>query len=125
EMVIAALRDRGLWDRGDDRARIQAVTKQIDQGDDKARTAAALNIWNASVPAPNTLVEVYLGSRGITVPIPASLRFHAALKHTPTGTVLPAMIALITGSDGAPIAIHRTYLARDGKGKADISPAKM
>jgi hypothetical protein len=36
------------------------------------------------------------------------------------------MIALVTrGSDRSPIAIHRTYLARDGAGKAPVMPQKM
>jgi hypothetical protein len=36
------------------------------------------------------------------------------------------MIALVTrGSDDTPIAIHRTYLARDGASKAPVDPQKM
>ena len=36
------------------------------------------------------------------------------------------MVALVTnGADGMPVAIHRTYLARDGDGKAPIDPQKM
>ena len=36
------------------------------------------------------------------------------------------MVALVTrGTDGAPLAIHRTFLARDGTSKAPIEPAKM
>jgi len=36
------------------------------------------------------------------------------------------MVALVTnGQDGTPIAIHRTYLARDGGGKAPVDPEKM
>jgi putative DNA primase/helicase len=36
------------------------------------------------------------------------------------------MIAMVTrGSDGAQLAVHRTFLARDGAGKAPVSPAKM
>ena len=36
------------------------------------------------------------------------------------------MVALVTqGVDGKPIAIHRTFLARDGNGKAPVEPAKM
>jgi putative DNA primase/helicase len=35
-------------------------------------------------------------------------------------------VALVTnGADGTPLAIHRTFLARDGAGKAPIDPAKM
>jgi hypothetical protein len=126
DQVLAILRDRGLWNSCDDRPHLQTVTRPIDRDDDdKDRTAAALAIWNTSIPAQNTLVEVYLRARGITVQVPASLRFHPSLKHTPTGTIWPAMIALITGADGSPIAIHRTYLALNGTGKADVTPAKM
>jgi hypothetical protein len=36
------------------------------------------------------------------------------------------MIGLITRApDDTPVAIHRTYLARDGRGKAPIEPQKM
>ena len=36
------------------------------------------------------------------------------------------MIALVTrGIDDNPVAIHQTFLARDGKGKAPVMPQKM
>jgi hypothetical protein len=36
------------------------------------------------------------------------------------------MIALVTrGADDAPLAIHRTFLARDGAGKAPVDPQRM
>ena len=36
------------------------------------------------------------------------------------------MIALVQdGATGAPIGIHRTFLRRDGSGKADVDPVKM
>ena len=36
------------------------------------------------------------------------------------------MVALVSrGPNDAPTAIHRTFLARDGGGKAPIDPAKM
>jgi phage/plasmid primase-like uncharacterized protein len=36
------------------------------------------------------------------------------------------MVALVThGTDGIPVAVHRTFLALDGKGKAPVDPAKM
>jgi hypothetical protein len=35
-------------------------------------------------------------------------------------------VALVTnGTDGRPLAIHRTFLARDGAGKAPVEPQKM
>jgi len=36
------------------------------------------------------------------------------------------MVALVTnGADGTPLAIHRTFLARNGGGKAPVDPQKM
>ena len=43
------------------------------------------------------------------------------------GAVLPVTaVGLVTrGSDDTPLAIHRTFLARDGSGKAPVDPQKM
>jgi putative DNA primase/helicase len=47
------------------------------------------------------------------------------LKH-PSGGIWPAMVALVAhGESGAPIAIHRTFLSREGAGKAPVEPNKM
>jgi putative DNA primase/helicase len=36
------------------------------------------------------------------------------------------MVGLVTrGTDGTPMAIHRTFLTRDGVGKAPVTPVKM
>jgi hypothetical protein len=36
------------------------------------------------------------------------------------------MVALVTrGTDDTPLAVHRTFLARDGGGKAPVEPTKM
>ena len=51
-----------------------------------------------------------------------ALRFRVDTPH-PEGGRLPALIALVSDGTGAPIAIHRTYLARDGA-KARVEPAK-
>jgi hypothetical protein len=130
EHVIAALRARGLWT--DDRrlhhlSRREAVPKGEPQGrqDDDKRIRDALAIWESAAPAGGTVVEAYLESRGLHVAMPPTLRFHAGLKH-PSGRRWPAMVALVTrGSDGTPLAIHRTFLAVTGAGKAPVDPAKM
>jgi hypothetical protein len=89
------------------------------------RTEAALAIWRGSRSADGTPVETYLRSRGLTIPVPISMRFHVGLKH-PSGSVWPVMVALVTrGVDCKPIGIHRTFLARDGSAKAPVEPAKM
>lgn len=129
--VIAALRSRGLWYHGD-RHQGRAIRQQsrrpvndLPGHDDARRTDGALRLWNASSPSPGTLAESYLRSRGLHLPVPQTIRFHAGLKH-PTGGIWPAMVALVThGPDDAPLAIHRTFLARDGAGKAPVVPQKM
>lgn len=85
---------------------------------------SALRRWRQSIPAEGTLVETYLRSRAIVIPPPPTLRFHPALPHKDTGTVWPAMVGLVT-LDNVILGIHRTYLARDGKGKAPVAPNKM
>jgi putative DNA primase/helicase len=127
--VIAVLRSRGLWEenghrRFTRRAPRVAANNRPDR-DDAKRTEAALAIWQSTVPADGTPVATYLASRGLRVPPSAMLRFHAGLKH-PSSGIWPAMVALVTrGTDAEPIAIHRTFLARDGVGKAPVDPAKM
>jgi phage/plasmid primase-like uncharacterized protein len=97
---------------------------ELDEIKRKRRQAQA--IWEASQPAAGTPVETYLRSRGITLPIPPVLTYHARLRHTPTGTAWPAMVALVQhGVTGKALAIHRTYLREDGTGKADVDPNKM
>jgi putative DNA primase/helicase len=101
-----------------------AANDRLDR-DDANRSEAALAIWEAATPADGTLVASYLVSRGLHIPPPPTLRFHAGLKH-PSGGIWPAMVALVTrGPDDAPIAIHRSFLARDGAGKAPVDPQKM
>ena len=127
EQVISVLRSRGLWTSNGPRSHPTQrphVQHEPDQ-DDTKRTEVALAIWQATTPADNTAVESYLASRGLHLPLVSTLRFHAGLKH-PSGGIWPVMVALVTkGADGTPLAIHRTYLARDGAGKAPVEPAKM
>ena len=129
--VIDALRARGLWEHrgrycGMPRAAKADHPKNApSERDDTDRTEYALRIWRAAVPASNTLAETYLQSRGLRLPLTFTLRFHGGLKH-PSGGIWPAMVALVSrGPNDAPLAVHRTFLARDGSGKAPVDPKKM
>jgi hypothetical protein len=127
--VIAALMARGLW-HGPARRPLRPENRQknnrTESDQQKAdRSAAALAIWQSTIPAAGTLAEAYLASRGLTLPLRPSLRFHRGLKH-PSSGMWPCMVALVTrGADDLPLAIHRTFLARDGAGKAPVKPQKM
>jgi hypothetical protein len=126
--VIAALRAGGLWQencRGHGRfirpEPRRTGSHRPDRGNAK-RTEVALALWQSAMPAGGSLAETYLVSRSLHIPLPPTLRFHAGLKH-PSGGIWPAMVALVTrGTDNAPLAIHRTFLARDGSGKAPVDP---
>jgi putative DNA primase/helicase len=128
--VIVILRERGLWETTG-RALGRFARKRRDGVPDKPdadalkRNQAAFALWQASRSVGGTPVATYLRSRELDLPASAALRFHAGLKH-PSGGVWPAMVALVThGVTGRPIAVHRTFLARDGGGKAPVDPAKM
>jgi len=128
-VVIGELRSRGLWDSASDHcqrpATRQSSTASKAPSDDGDRTAAALRLWHTTLPAAGTPVETYLHSRGINLVAPDAVRFHSRLKH-PSGGTWPGMVALVArGQDGEPLAIHRTFLARDGVGKAPVAPQKM
>ncbi|MEB2657293.1 DUF7146 domain-containing protein, partial [Staphylococcus haemolyticus] len=84
--------------------------------------------WKEASPWPGTLVEKYLTWRGLVVPDNARLRCHPALAYLADGREVteclhrgPAMLAPILGTNGG---LHMTWLAADGAGKADLSPAK-
>ena len=127
--VIAVLRRRGLWTKNSARSPSRTGHRKLlerePDHDEARRTEAALAIWQSAKPAQSTPVETYLGSRRIHLLPPTALRFHAGLKH-PQGDYWPAIVALVTnGAAGTPVAIHRTFLARDGGGKAPVDPQKM
>lgn len=85
----------------------------------------ALSLWHEAYSVRDTLVERYLRERGIKPPLPASLRFHPSLLHSPSQTRHPAMIGLVTkGEQGNPTGIHRTFLSPSAC-KADVMPCKM
>ncbi|WP_238367888.1 DUF7146 domain-containing protein [Mesobacterium pallidum] len=91
--------------------------------------AAASRLFAASKLIAGTLAETYLRSRGITqFGSGGAIRFHPKCWHREEGqtrsTPGPAMIAAVTDGAGALQGVHRTWLAPDGKGKADVDPQR-
>jgi DNA primase len=126
DVFAAILRERGLLGKSGRHKRKECIAdKEDDEVDARKRSAIAQIIWRACGPAKGTPVQTYLAARGIDLPLPNALRFHGGLKH-PAGERWPAMVALVTnGVDATPLAIHRTFLARDGSNKAPVDPQKM
>jgi hypothetical protein len=87
---------------------------------------AATRLWAHARPIAGTLAETYLRARGIA---PASnlpaLRFHPACWYRPEPLAprqtWPALIAAVTDEAGTVTGIQRTWLARDGSGKAPVA----
>jgi hypothetical protein len=88
---------------------------------DAKRADQAWRLWKGTQPIAGTVAESYLRGRGITCPLPDTLRFDPQCWHA-TAKTFPALVALVEG--GAGFAVHRTYLRCDGSGKADVTPSK-
>lgn len=109
-------------------ARLRAETE--------AKAAAAKAFWlSCQADIRGTVAWTYLTeARGLPLDAldwrPGALRFHPELEHydRETGeiTTWPAMVsAMSSGKGGVVRAIHRTFLAPDGSGKAPVAQAKM
>jgi hypothetical protein len=86
---------------------------------------AARRLFAVSRPIRRTVVEIYLGNRGIEpVHDAGALRFHPRCYYRPDDGLptetWPAMIAAVTDLSGAITGVHRTWLSPDGSDKAPI-----
>jgi putative DNA primase/helicase len=83
-----------------------------------------LEMWHQCQQiGPGTSAAAYLEHRGCALP-PAEgdLRWRQSLADKSTGYVGPALVGLVTDAlTGAPISLHRTWLAPDGSDKAPIA----
>ena len=113
--VLVELRRRSLIAYRSD-GRLAPTAAHSDGGADAARRAAlARRIWNAAREARGTPVVSYLAGRGITIPVPPTLRWAPSLRR-PDGTHGPAVVARVDGLDGELIGLHRTWLVHDAAG---------
>jgi hypothetical protein len=87
---------------------------------------AARRLFASAKPIPGTLAAIYLRHRGIADvgDLPA-LRFHpTCFYRTHEGApreTWPALLAAVTDPEGVITGVLRTWLARDGSGKAPIA----
>lgn len=90
---------------------------------------AARRLWRMTRPLIGSLAETYLRGRGITdLRGIENLRSHPSCYWRPEGDgpteAWPAMIAAVTDLDGRITGAHRTWLIRDGSGKAPLDPPR-
>ena len=86
-------------------------------------TQAARRLWRGCRAIDGTHAEHYLRARGLARCRFAALRFHPALRYREGASVqrLPALVAAVTGDDGAVTGVQRTWLDPRAPAKADIA----
>ncbi len=127
ELAINAgmLADRHGRKRPDLAPKIEYTGSDVDE--DREAIEDACKIWSKTRPIAGSIAERYLRTRGIFLdPLPPTLRY---MPDCPIDKEWkrrhPAMVAAVQGPDRRVTAVHRTFLARDGKGKAGFKPNKM
>lgn len=98
---------------------------------DGGRCTKTERLWAAATPLSGTCAASrYLRARGLPLgEYPAALRLHPGLEYFHEGIAVgtfPAMLARVEHPEHGLVALHRTYLAPGGAGKADVpSPKKL
>ncbi len=96
-------------------------------GDSYDATQAARRLWARCRAIDGTHAEAYLRARGLARCRFAALRFHPELRYREGSSVrrLPALVAAVTGDDGAVTGVQRTWLDPRLPAKAGVaSPRK-
>ena len=90
-------------------------------------TEAARRLWRRCRAIDGTHAERYLRARGLARCRFSCLRFHPELRYREGSSVrrLPALVAAVTGDDGAVTGVQRTWLDPRSPAKAGVaSPRK-
>ena len=102
---------------------IPRIARTATRKPERDASGAADRLYSLSRPVPGTLAETYLRGRGITARLDwPSLRFHPACYYREYEDAplesWPALLGVVTDLDGRLTGLQRTWLARDGSGKA-------
>jgi len=86
-------------------------------------TEAARRLWRRCRAVDGTHAERYLQARGLSRCRFAALRFHPELRYREGSSVrrLPALVAAVTGADGAITGVQRTWLDPRSPAKAGVA----
>jgi putative DNA primase/helicase len=85
------------------------------------------SLWLEAQPTRRgDLADEYLHARGVGLETyPTCLRTIPTLWHKEECAAFPAMLALVTGPDGKPLTLHRTYLDPSKPDKAPVEKPRM
>ncbi|MYF07471.1 MAG: DNA primase [Rhodospirillaceae bacterium] len=86
-------------------------------------TEAARRLWRRCRAVDGSHAERYLQARGLSRCRFAALRFHPTLRYREGSSVrrFPALVAAVTGSDGAITGVQRTWLDPRRPAKAGVA----
>ncbi len=92
-------------------------------GDAYDATEAARRLWARCRAIDGTHAETYLHARGLARCRFAALRYHPELRYREGSSVrrLPALVAAVTGDDGAVTGVQRTWLDPRSPAKAGVA----
>ena len=131
EAVWSALLERGLAGDGgggktdvNDRFEKAGTFRRSGGPPEGNHQAHAIKIWRQTRPAQGTPVEDYLRHRGITIPIPFTIRYHPALLHPDINQYLPCMVAVVCNVTSNITGIMRTWLTMNGR-KAPLTRPRL
>ncbi len=108
DILAAAGIHPGNFLRPDPVAAREAEVKRSEY--DAAQLTKARRLWGQSKPINGTKGEAYLRARGITCPLPHSLRWAADAFHGPSGRWLSTMVADVSTG-----GVHRTFFEKAGE----------
>lgn len=129
EEILQELNCRGLLGADQDHVVDPAEVERQrakDQRRSQERTAEALDFWFRETADPRgTVVERYWVSRGLSLPLPLTIRASRNWIQHPEGGSRPAMVALVEHVAHGPTGVHRTFLAVDGSCKAAFRSPRL
>jgi putative DNA primase/helicase len=124
--IVAELKRRGIWPGRLDRplrGLLRCVSRQSEPGSYEVLQPWGWRLWSVCRPiTPGTAAATYLKHRGCAIPHSiGDLRWHRDLADKMSGYRGPALVGLVTDAlTGEAINLHRTWLAKDGSGKAPV-----
>lgn len=128
---VLGMRDQGMRPPIRQTRPAAAAPKCSDEDLERIRLRLRLT-WDGGVPITDRRAEparLYLARRGLRfLNLPECLRCHPALPYYEDGKCLgsyPAILALVSGSDEAPVTIHRTYVTAEGFKAPVVAPKKL
>jgi phage/plasmid primase-like uncharacterized protein len=139
EALQAVANELGMTvDRACEARRVRSLRPRPKERDRESVIEALNRVWQQALdPADRRAapLRAYLANRGLSeVKLDGEvIRFHPALGYWQRDDRnepelvgrYPAMVALVTGADGAPVTVHRTYLTLDGRKAPMLAPKKL